>query len=133
MTDLLLRLLYGAIVIASGFLIGSMTRLALREMQKIGLKAGVRSIYFWLAANLAMSSFALVLICGVRTYNSFHGDVAGETWGWGLVIGFALLLLSKVGFTWAGTLGMKHGRAIWWSLIATLTFWTAFVFWLPIP
>jgi hypothetical protein len=56
MTDLLLRILYGAIVISSGFLIGSMSRLAVREFRRVGAHDGLRSIYFWLAANLALTS-----------------------------------------------------------------------------
>lgn len=127
MTDLVLRLLYGAIVISSGFLIGSMSRLATREMRRIGVHDGLRSVYFWLAANLAVSSAGLVIICGIRVWDAFHGGVAGSEWGFIIALGFGLLLLSKVGFTWAGTLEMKHGVAIWRSYLLSLIGWVVFV------
>lgn len=127
MTEHLLRFLYGAIVISSGFLVGSMGRLAIRELRRVGWHAAVRSVYFWLAANLALSSIALVGICGMRMYDGFHGVALGGSWGWALVIGFGLLLMSKMGFNWAGMIGMQHGKAMWRSLIASLVLWAIFV------
>lgn len=128
MTDILLRLIYGGIVISSGFLICSMGRLAAREFSHIGGYAALRSIYFWLAANLAMTSAALVIICGIRTLDAFHGDPANSpgAWSWPLVVGFGLLLMSKAGFNWAGTQTMPHGRAVWWSFIASMIAWLVF-------
>lgn len=129
MSPFLLRWLYGAIVISSGFLVGSMSRLALREMVKIGLHEGVRSIYVWLAANMACESIALLLICGLRLWDAFHGEVAGADWGWPIVLGFSILFLMKLGFTWAGTARLHHGGAIWHGYVLSLIGWTAYVAW----
>lgn len=127
MTDLLLRLIYGGIVIASGFLICSMARLAGREYSRIGGYEAIRSIYFWLALNLAISSCALVIICGIRTLDAFHGvSGASSEWTVPLIVGFGLLLISKAGFNWAGTLGMPHGRAVWWSFVVSMVLWIVF-------
>lgn len=127
MTELLLRFLYGAIVIASGFLIGSMSRLAIRELRSVGGHAAVRSTYFWLSTNTAVQGVALTIICLLRTIDGFRGVSLGGSWGWALVFGFFLLLLCKIGFNWAGTLTLEHGKAIWRSFIASLVLWVIFV------
>lgn len=129
MTDFALRWLYGAIVISSGFLVGSMSRLALRELRAIGLYEGIRSIYVWLAANMACESIALFLICGIRLWDAFHGEVAGADWGVAIVTGFGILFVMKLGFTWVGTMRLEHGTAIWRGYVLSLAGWTGFVAW----
>jgi hypothetical protein len=124
-TALALLLLYGAIVISSAFLIGSMGRLAAKELGRVGGRAAVRSIYFWLALNLAVQGAALVVICGLRTVDAFRGIFAAGGWDGWMVLGFTLLLLSKMGFNWAGTLALRHGTVVWWGYIVTLAAWVA--------
>lgn len=128
MTELILRFLYGAIVSSSGFLIGSMWRLALREFNALGVQLAMRSVYFWLSFSCASITLGLVLICGRRTIDSFHGIyAAGGGARWLLVVGFLFLLVGLTGFNWAGTLELRRGRRIWWMSIASLIAWAVFV------
>jgi hypothetical protein len=127
MTGTILLWLYGGIVIASCFLIGSMGRLAAKEFAAVGPFRALRSTYFWLAANLCGQAVALSFICGIRTLDGLRGvDIEGS-WPWGLIAGFALLFVSKIGFNWAGSLELKHGKAIWRSFLASLLLWLIFV------
>jgi hypothetical protein len=126
-TETLLLLLYGAIVIASAFVIGSMSFMAFRESTAEGPFRTLQSTYFWLAACVALASTALALICGFRTVDGLRGIALGGSWGWGLVVGFTMLFVAYLGFNWAGSRTVRHGRTIWRTLLVALFLWTAFV------
>lgn len=128
MTDLFLRYCYGGVVIASGLLIGSMGRLGLREIRAIGLMASFKSLYVWLAVLQVGMGASLILICGVRGIDSFHGKAAGSVLGPFLLTGFIGLLLCLIGFNWAATRQLKtNGKAIWWGSVISLVLWGIFV------
>jgi hypothetical protein len=127
MTETLLLMLYGGIVIASGFLVGSSGRLALVELVREGPRKALRSTFFWIAANLWAQAIALMIICFFRTVDGLRGVSLSGSWGWPLVLGFALLLASKIGFNWTATATLKHGRITWWSIMLSLFLWFAFV------
>lgn len=126
-TEMLLRFLYGAIVITAGFLIGSMFRLLRKEVREIGLLASLNSIYSAIAFYVFSSSVGHVIICGYRVVQSFHGVRTSASYAPALAFGFFMLLAGKVGFSWAGTRRLQHGRTIWWSLMVTMLTWAGVV------
>jgi hypothetical protein len=128
MTEKLLLMLYGAIVIASGFLIVSTAILAFKEYLRLGATAAARSTYFWFAVNVCVQALAITLICFIRTVQGLMGESISGPWSWWLVFGFGLLLVSKIGFNWAATTEMVHGRLTWWSIVASLILWGVFVY-----
>lgn len=131
MTEDIILLLYGAIVIASAFLIGSMSKLAVKEFHTAGPLNAIGSTYFWLAAGHAGSAVALTGICAIRAYDGLRGDTLGGSslfMAWLLIGWFALLLVTKIGFNWVGTRDVKHGRLIWAAFVSSLVLWIIAVF-----
>lgn len=127
MTEPVLLFLYGAIVIASAFMIGSMVHLAIKEFHAQGPVNSARSTYFWLAIVAALDAGGLAYVCALRTFDGLNGVALGGSWGWALVVGFAVILGAKVGFNYAGTQDLKHGKLIWRSSLVAIGLWIVFL------
>lgn len=123
--DLVLRLLYGGIIIAGFFLVGAMLYLTVKELLRIGWRAAVRSLYFWLVMLIAGQAVAIAAICAMRLADSFAGF---ETqWGWLLVAAFSLLMVTKIGFNYAGSMVVHNGKIIWRAFLAGIFLWSTIV------
>lgn len=111
--ELWLLFLYGALAIASVFMIFSLGRLAWVEGSRLRWKPRrlKGSVYFVITAALVMQSVALLLISALRVESVWVGIPIGGRQPGLLTIALSMLLAAKTGFHWAAMLGRR--RALW--------------------
>jgi len=123
--------LYGSIVIADGFLVQNMFLLAFRECRRTGARRCLSDNYFWLAMNMGAQSLFIGIICSARVINIVaYGEHTTGNAGWMLAVGFAGLLVTKLGFNWSASADRRRGH-IWQGVLLafSVAWWVWVVGW----
>lgn len=114
---------YGGVLIVSIFLFFVISRAAIRELRQPPL---ARNPTFVIAVALVVQCVALTLVGFVRVDDHFsHYPIVGR---WPLTLCWAtvLLLIAKIGFHWASTIGRRSWQ--WWLAILFLAAWGFYCF-----
>ncbi len=90
------------------------------------MRAAVRSSYVWLGATVLAQAVGLSVVCLVGIARAFMGYALGQVLPVPLMFGFGVILSTKLGFTWAATSQLRHGRMLWRLTWGGLVLWTFF-------
>jgi hypothetical protein len=120
----LLSFAYGGVLIVSCFLFVVIGRVAVAEVRRGPL---AKNSTFVIALSLALQCVALIMIGFARVDDHLSNYLIAGRWPTMLSWAMVLLLLAKVGFHWAATIGSRRGWQ-WLCAVFFLIAWGAYSF-----